>query len=676
MSSVKTERERGLGKVESVPTDEDRLARVVEACADGLVTVDGDGRITLANAAAEKILGRPRAELIGSLWNDSSWQTSHPDARLVEKDDLEDKRVLRHGETLLQSDRVITRANGERVTIRVSATPLPGSSGEPVGMVASFSDITDRRRAEELLRVSEERFRNLIHQLQVGVTLHGPSTEILACNAAAWELLGLTEDQLMARKALDPAWNIVHEDGSPFPSATFPVPIALASRHPVRNVVMGVFRPAFRDRVWLLVDAVPQLRPDGAVQQVFCTFSDFTELKRAEHERRNLDQKIQKAQKLESLSVLAGGIAHDFNNLLVGILGNAGLTLMDLPPESPTRHSVHQIEKAALRAADLIRQMLAYSGRGKIIVQPVNLSGLLQEMQPLLHSAITKKAELRLMLPSDLPVVEVDVGQMRQVIMNLLANASEAIGDNSGVITIRAGVISADRSQLSEKWLLETPLDGAYVFVEVCDTGCGMDEATIGKIFDPFFSTKFAGRGLGLAAVLGIVRGHKGAVKVFSKPGAGATFRVLLPCLGGAPNVVPVPNQAKQRAKPGKILVVDDEDVVRDVARTILERAGYEVLTARDGLEAVERVRRDGSQLAAVLLDLMMPRMDGEAALGEIRQLRPDLSVVLMSGYTQQNATNQFAGKGLTGFLQKPFLPADLLAVIRKPLAEPVLVKT
>jgi PAS domain S-box-containing protein len=262
---------------------------------------------------------------------------------------------------------------------------------------------------------------------------------------------------------------------------------------------------------------------------LFGAATDITERKRAEEERLKLEQQILHAQKLESLGVLAGGIAHDFNNILMAIIGNAELALMKINKESPATDNLHRIEQAAARAADLAKQMLAYSGKGKFIIESINLNILLEEMLHMLEVSISKKAVLRLNLHQHLPEVEGDITQIRQIVMNLVINSSEAIGDKSGVIAISTGCMDCDRSYLKDVWLDENLTDGLYVYLEVADSGCGMDKETLSKLFDPFFTTKFTGRGLGMAAVLGIVRGHRGAIKVYSEPNRGTTFKILLP---------------------------------------------------------------------------------------------------------------------------------------------------
>jgi signal transduction histidine kinase/CheY-like chemotaxis protein len=392
----------------------------------------------------------------------------------------------------------------------------------------------------------------------------------------------------------------------------------------------------------------------------------LSELEQAESQRLQVEQALH-AQRLDSLGTLAGGIAHDFNNLLTVILGNTSLALMDLPADAPARHPLRQIEITALRAADLTRQMLAYSGKGRFVVQALNLSEQIEEMDGVLATVTSGPTKVRYELASALPAIEADAAQIRQVVLNLVANAAEAMGDQGGIITLRTGVHQADSAYLYSSYLQQTPPEGCYVYVEVADSGCGIDADTLKRVFDPFFTTKFMGRGLGLAAVLGIVRGHRGTIKVFSEPGKGTTFRALFPSVAAAPAPGDTAD-GTEPAKPakGRILVIDDEEGIRSLTRTVLERAGFPVVAAADGAEALRLFHERTGEFAAVLLDLTMPNLSGEEVLSRLQQVGPRTPVLLMSGYNEQEVINRFAGKGLAGFIQKPFRPTEMLAVLRR----------
>jgi signal transduction histidine kinase/CheY-like chemotaxis protein len=408
-------------------------------------------------------------------------------------------------------------------------------------------------------------------------------------------------------------------------------------------------------------------RPGGAPQAFMQVLRDLTERKRAEESHRKLEAQILHSQKLESLGVLAGGIAHDFNNILTGILGYIDLARIETPPDSSARRLMEEAAKNSHRAASLTKQMLAYSGKGRFVVRPMNLSTLVTDTARLLEISIAKKCSLRYDLAAQLPACEADATQMGQILMNLVINASEAIGDQCGVIGIATGAMHCDRAYLAEAYLDEGLLPGLYIFLEVSDSGCGMTPETREKIFDPFFSTKFTGRGLGLAAVLGIVRGHRGAVKVYSEPGKGSTFKVLLRATTQPAVEEKAPPAADEEFRgSGTVLVVDDEQSVRDLARDMFTRLGFMVLSARDGCEGVRVFRDHVDDIRLVLLDMTMPRLDGVETFREMRRMRSDLRVLLSSGYNEQTATSRFVGKGLAGFIQKPYSFDQLIVAVKQ----------
>jgi PAS domain S-box-containing protein len=380
-------------------------------------------------------------------------------------------------------------------------------------------------------------------------------------------------------------------------------------------------------------------------------------------------------QKLESIGVLAGGIAHDFNNLLHVVLGNADIALSRLPARSAAREPLEEVVRATIRAADLTRQMLAYSGKGAFVIRHLDLSSEVRDMATLLRTAISKQASLVWELAPVLPAINADATQIRQIVMNLITNASDSLHDVPGTITLRTGVV--ERQGLNDPDFGapvqegDPPVEGEepFVYLEVCDTGGGMTPDTLQRIFDPFFSTKFAGRGLGLAAVMGIVRSHEGLIRIRTEPGQGTSFRVLFPAVAGTVRKGEKPSAARSDWQgTGTVLLVEDEEGVRDVAERILQEIGFDTVTAVDGRDALEVMDRVGSSVTAVLLDLSMPRMGGLETFRHLREHRPELPVILMSGYNEQVVAPQFndSGPGITAFLQKPFLAEDLIGVLRR----------
>jgi len=411
---------------------------------------------------------------------------------------------------------------------------------------------------------------------------------------------------------------------------------------------------------WVDTTIVPFLDPDGKPLQFMAIRADVTQKKEAE-------EALRQSQKLESLGVLAGGIAHDFNNLLTSILGNADLAELSLPMENPAQEYLRQIQKATLKAADLARQLLAYAGKGNLRMSPLNLNLQVQEMTQLLTVSISKKAVIRYDFAPSLPLVQADAAQMQQLIMNLVTNASDAIGEEtSGLITLRTLEQTLDDAYIASVVPSLPLIPGHYVILEVNDTGCGMSPEVMARMFDPFFTTKFTGRGLGLSAMMGTLRSHQGSVKIYSEPGRGTCFKVFLPALAsGKEEARPIPVPSNWKGQ-GKMLVVDDETFPRSMARTMAEHLGFEVVEASDGREGVLIFERLHSELSLVLMDLTMPHMDGRQAFLCMRVVNPQVPVVLSSGYSEQEAIADFTGRGLAGFLPKPYQRSEFQAVIRK----------
>ena len=403
------------------------------------------------------------------------------------------------------------------------------------------------------------------------------------------------------------------------------------------------------------------LRRRGKPAAVEAIARDITARKQAVEQQLMLERKLLDSQKLESLGVMAGGIAHDFNNLLTAILGNAGLAAASWPGESPPRAYLANVEKTSRQAADLCKQLLAYSGKGRFVLQRIDLNAVIEDMQQLLRVSISKKAALEIVLADELPAIECDPSQLRQVLMNLVINASEALDDKTGSIVIRTGVEQVDGAPLPDASFATDLQPGDYVFLEVSDNGCGMDRETLSKIFDPFFTTKFIGRGLGLAAVSGIVRAHRAALRITSEPGRGSLFRILFRSCSAPADPLPTPSNAPARWRgSGTVLLADDEPAVRAVTGQMLKGLGFDVLAAADGEGAIAAFRDRLDEIVAVVLDLTMPRMSGEDALREIRRLRPDVPVLLVSGFSEHEAMTRFCGQAASDFLAKPFKIEEL----------------
>jgi two-component system, cell cycle sensor histidine kinase and response regulator CckA len=533
---------------------------------------------------------------------------------------------------------------------------LHDAAGRAHRSLGRMSDITDRRRMESALR-------QVIDLVPHYIYARDAAGRYVLANEASARIYGLTPAEMLGRT--------VHEltkDPGSVEHFTATDRQVLETGQPLRILEEKVSTPAGVVQ-YLNTVKIPFQMPGMSAPAVLGVSVDITDLKHAEAARQELEKKFQETQKLESLGVMAGGIAHDFNNLLTGILGNAGLAKGELPPGHAGGAYLDHIEKASLRAADLCKQMLAYSGKGRFQVQRLDLNELIEDTVKLLRLSLSKKAGLRLELTRPLAAVKADSTQLRQVLMNLVINASEALADRAGTITLATGPVQADRAYLHATQFGDELEPGDYVFLEVTDDGCGMDRETLARIFDPFFTTKFTGRGLGLAAVLGIVRGHRGAIRVDSRPGAGTTFRILLPAVPGGSEAMATPAAAAPQWRGrGRVLIVDDEDAVRQVTAAALRRLGFTPEQAVDGQEGVEKFRQDPAAYVLVILDLTMPRMDGVEAHRQMRALRPDLKAVLMSGFNRHDAVDRFTGQGLSGFVQKPFELETLVAELRRVL--------
>lgn len=631
-----------------------------------MLIIRGDRFVECNNAVVEMLGYRTREEFLNTHPSDLS-PPIQPDGRFS-KDKEEELMELAAEIGSLRFEWTHSRADGSTFPVAVSLTSIPSDGDRELHVV--WRDITDQKTAEEALRKSEQRFRTLADNVPGVIYLcrNDERYTMVYLNDKVEELTGYKKEKFLSDKLS--FVEIYHPDD--LQDIYDQVDAALAERRPFH--LSYRLRHRSGEERWVEEWGTGIFQNDE-LQFLEGFMADATARHRAEEEKLNLERQVQHAQKLESLGVLAGGIAHDFNNLLMGILGNADLAMDELPQSSPARSNLAEIEKASKRAADLARQMLAYSGRGQFLIEPIDLNEVVRDMAHLLEVSISKKAVLKFNFAENLPTFDGDMTQIRQIIMNLITNASEALGDSSGAIAISTGARLCDRDYLDMvgetlRATLDEPLaEGVYLFLEVQDTGCGMDKVTIERVFDPFYTTKFTGRGLGMSAVLGIVRGHRGAINVYSEEGNGTTFRVLLPA-----NVIDEQEQTAVKTATevggewhgsGTILVADDEETVRTVGTQMLSRMGFETITARDGREAIEIMKEHGDEIRCVLLDLTMPHVDGAEAFQEIKHLKPDVRVILCSGYNEQDATKRFGDHGLAGFIQKPYSMSALREKLR-----------
>lgn len=566
------------------------------------------------------------------------------------------------GESVSSADVIRHRKDGSTGYHTISATPIV-ERGVVTGFEGFLIDTTRRRMAEESLRESVECYQLLANHANDLISRHAPDGTYLYASPACRRLFGCEPEDVIGRTP----WQFIHAEDRSF--------VRRAFDQFTRDG--GSIRLEYRRRcetgkyIWVETTARAIPGPSGETSEVICVARDASERKMAEQTRVELTERLQRAQKMESLSALTGGIAHDFNNLLMGILGNADLLGGGMPEGSPEGDRIQDIITSAERAADLCKQMLAFSGKGKSRVERLGMNELLQEVADRARLNLPHDVAISCELAADLPEVTADPQQIRQALKNLVSNAIESLGTGGGKVSLRSGAMECTGDYLRSVHLDENLPEGCYAYFDVEDNGCGMDEQTKARMCDPFFSTKFTGRGLGLGVVLGIVQGHLGAFKVDSSPNEGTTIRVLLPAAErrsvprrSAPQTVEAPKGVRT------VLLVDDEDIVRRVAKTMLERLGFAVLCAADGVEALELFKRYRDELAVVLMDVTMPRMNGEEAFREMHALCPTVPVILSSGYDEQEALHRNSENGLAGFIHKPYHLSALEDIIRQILGE------
>ncbi len=636
---------------EALRDSEERFARAVQGSHDGIWDRDFIQNRTYFSPRWKELLGYSWDEVPST--SEFFYERLHPDER-----EMVARALKRHLEdrSPYNLDLRVRHKNGEYRWFNSRGQAIWDENGRPIRMAGAMTDLTERKHAEEMLAQERSLLRTLIDTLPDYIFVKDTQGRFLMINESNRRLLGAAIDaEIVGKTIYDFCPAKIAEAYAADDQKV------IETGQPVLNREEPYTLPGGGDG-WFLTTKMPLLDSSGKVVGIVGVSHDITLRRRAEQEKLALDQKLQETQKLESLGVLAGGIAHDFNNLLTGILGNASLARMGLASDVEAQIFLKRIEDISLRAADLCKQMLAYAGKGRFVVQRVDISALVESTMQLLQVSAAKGCILKYALTPDLPPVAADITQLRQIIMNLVINAAEAIGTKSGIITLRTGLSRVDRRYLREAYLAPDLPEGDYIYLEISDTGCGMDADTKSRIFDPFFTTKFTGRGLGLAAVLGIVRGHRGALKVYSEAGRGSTFKLLLPCVDGSSEDHSgnrLGDASKWRGS-GTILVVDDEETVATVSARMLEAFGFKVLVANDGIQGLEVFGASISEIKLVLMDLTMPRMDGEQTFRELRRLKGDVKVVLMSGFNEQEAIARFTGKGLAGFVQKPFKPEDL----------------
>ena len=632
------------------PSDEARFRALADLSPDILSILDREGHLVFNSASAWKTHGYRAEDLQGR----STFDFVHPEDRTVFE-----ATFVRLLHTPNEEARVRYRYRNADGSYSWMEATGRNETTNPIlgGIIAISRDISTQMAAETALRDSEQRFRMLFATNPQPMTIFDLETlQFLEANEAALALYGHPREEFLRLRSRE-----IRPDED---LARFDRVVELLRDGRTSGKLEHRARHCTKDGRLVDVVAFVQRIDWLGRTAALVLIQDVTE-------QLKLQTKLQQTQKLESLGLLAGGIAHDFNNMLTAILGHASIAADEVPGNSSVQESLRLIQESSLRAAELCRQMLAYSGQGRFQVSTFELGEFLKTAIDLVRITIRPTIAVQVDLAAGLPCIEGDRAQLQQVVMNLVLNAADAIGERAGVIRLAAHRERADRERFETMHLSPQLPEGDYVVLEVSDNGCGMTPDTIARIFDPFFTTKFTGRGLGLAAVLGIVRGHRGAIKVGSRPGHGTVFTILLPAAATTqpppPRATPAATAARRRGR--TILVVDDEESVRKTVRAMLTREGLALHFAEDGLAGVEAYREHHHTIDAVLLDLTMPRLGGAEAMDRILAINPRARVLLMSGFDEHVESARHAQRGQVGFVQKPFTSQALLEKIDLALA-------
>ncbi|HVX66755.1 MAG TPA: PAS domain S-box protein [Bryobacteraceae bacterium] len=634
---------------EALRHSEERFRRMVEASAEGIWILDAGARITFANSRMAEMLGYKPAEVQGRSCFDFIEPADHDRARAG----FEHRKQGYAGAL----DYRMRRRDGRTLWCSISASVLADDQGRFMGVLGMFTDITDRLHSELERRQSEAHLRLALEAGHMGTWDWDLDTGEIRWSELHYTVFGLSAGAVKPTYEL---WlSLVHPDDR----AT--MEHALGTARQDRAPFHAEYRVRWPDGSTHWIETRGQCFYDehGQAVRMRGVVADATERKMTEDTLRDRE-------KLESVGLLAGGVAHDFNNLLVGILGAASFAQELLPDTHEAAPMLRMVTRSAEKAALLTRRLLAYSGKGKYTVEPLDPVALVRETCEMIRPSLPAGAQLIEDHEAGIPFVEGDADQIQQLVMDLLINASEAVADHTaGVVTVRTRVADFDAARLEKDFRPYRLAPGRYVVLEVADTGPGISREALDKIFDPFFTTKFTGRGMGLPSAQGIVRGHHGGMQVETVAGRGTCFRVLLPYAAKPAEPPPPPSAPPAAQARGAVLVVDDEQIVRQTARAAIERMGLTVLAAAGGEEALEILNAHTGEIVLVLLDMSMPGMSGMDVLSAIRRVAPTIPVLICSGYSEEEVVRRFEGLPFDGILEKPFTARTLTTRVDRALA-------
>ncbi|HOQ32639.1 MAG TPA: PAS domain S-box protein [Candidatus Hydrogenedens sp.] len=596
-------------------------------------------------------------EVIGKTDYDLPW-TKEESASFREID----RRIMESGEPLLNFEEKHTRASGEVRWLYVSKVPLRDRDGNIIGVLGTYGDITEMKRAQEIIKYNEQLLNSIMQTTPFGV-IFVRNQVIEWCNDRICQVLGYSKEEMIGKST-----RTYYETEEEFNRVGKELYKDLVGYN--TSWVETKWKSKNGEWIDIRINAAlrnPQCPEDGIVAGII----DIREQKKFEQQREQMQERIHQLQKIQSLETLAGGVAHDFNNLLMAMIGSAELALHEVPEISVARGYLNSIIIAGKKGSELAQQMLSYAGRKKLLTNRVNLNKMIGEMVQIIQSSISKKVVLKLDLAEQIPLVEGDITQLSQIIMNLVINANEAIGNKSGVIIIRTSASLCDSKYLDTLFLPGELKEGLYVVIEVIDTGCGMDEETKKHIFEPFYTTKFTGRGLGLSSVLGIIKSHHGGIKLYSEKGKGTAFKIFLPAIEWMEEKDTAFTEEKKELRyEGKFILAEDEDTVRAITQRMLEYLGFEVLAAVDGREAIQLFKEHKDDIKCVLLDLTMPHVDGIEACIEMKKIKKEIPIILTSGYPHEQIATKTNIELFSNYVQKPFRFDGLKEIIQQVLSK------